>query len=137
MADPRNEYGTVLGPDATFKGELNFDSAAMVQGRIDGSIKSKGMVLIADGSTCKASITANEIAVEGHVKGNIEAHERVEIRATGKMTGDIIAARMTMADGAAFEGHVQIGVSPKETKANSTAEPKVTVGRAATAKAAR
>ena len=50
MADPRAEFNTVLGSDATFKGDLTFDSAAKVQGRVDGSIKSKGLVFIADGS---------------------------------------------------------------------------------------
>ena len=40
MAETRSEYGTVLGPDAKFKGELSFDSAAKVQGSIEGSIKS-------------------------------------------------------------------------------------------------
>lgn len=136
MADARAEFNTVLGPDATFKGDLTFDSAAKVQGRIDGSIKSKGLVFIADGSKCKASVTASEVAVEGHVEGNVHATERVEVKKSGRISGDIVAARMTMADGAAIEGTVRIGLEgkPEGGKATATAEPKVETAQA-TAKA--
>ena len=136
MADSRAaDFTTILGPDAAFKGDLSFDSAAKLQGRVEGSIKSKGLVLIADGSTCKATVKAAQIAVEGHVVGNVEATERVEIKKSGRISGDIIAARMTMADGASIEGHVQIGLEGKaaSAKASVTAEPKVS--QAQTAKA--
>ncbi len=118
------EYGTILGPDSKFKGDLSFDSAAKVLGHIEGSIKSKGKVLIANGSRCKASVTASEVAIEGFIEGNVEATERVEIKPKGRISGDVIASRMTMADGAAIEGHVRIGLE-KEHKAVSATEPKV------------
>lgn len=126
MADSRSEYGTVLGPDAKFKGELTFDTAAMVQGAIEGSIKSKGKIFIADGSRCKATVVAGEVAIEGHIEGNIQATERIELKPNGKVTGDIVASRMSMADGAAIEGHVRIGLDAKTEggKVSSTAEPK-------------
>ena len=117
------EFGTILGPDAKFKGDLTFDSAAKVLGHIEGSIKSKGKLLIAAGSKCKASVSANEVAIEGYIEGNVEATERVEIKPKGRITGDIVAARMTMGDGAAIEGHVRIGMD--NGKAASTTEPKV------------
>ncbi len=110
MADSQ-EYGTIIGADANFKGEISFDSAAKVLGKFEGSIKSKGKVFIADGSQCKANVEAKEIAVEGNVEGNIEASDRLEIKPTGQIQGDIVAARMTMADGASLDGHVRIGVN--------------------------
>ncbi len=135
MADAKPEYGTILGPDATFKGELTFDSAAKVAGCIEGTIKSKGKVLIAEGARCRASLDAREVAVEGHIEGNVQATERVEIKPTGKITGDIVATRMTMADGGALEGHVRIGLAGKvESKSASATEPKVTATATAKAK---
>jgi cytoskeletal protein CcmA (bactofilin family) len=109
MADSSQEYGTIIGADANFKGEISFDSAAKVLGRFEGSIKAKGKVFIADGSQCKASIEAKEIAIEGQIEGNLEATDRVEVKPTGQVHGDIVAARMTMADGASLDGHVRIG----------------------------
>jgi cytoskeletal protein CcmA (bactofilin family) len=82
--------------------------------------------LIADGSRCKASVIAGEVAVEGHIEGNIQATERIELKPNGRVTGDIVASRMIMAEGAAIEGHVRIGLDGKAdiAKPTATAEPK-------------
>lgn len=125
MAD-NNEFGTVIGADANFKGDLSFDSAAKVLGKFEGSITSKGKVQVADGADCKATVKAKEISVEGHIEGNVEATDRVELRPKGVITGDITAARMTMADGASIDGHCRIGVngSAGSRPAASSAEVK-------------
>lgn len=124
MADT-NEFGTIIGPDANFKGDLTFDSAAKVLGTFEGSITAKGKVQIADGATCKATVKAKEISVEGRVEGNLEAADRVELRPNGVIAGDITAARMTMADGASIDGHCRIGVNGAASKpAASAAEVK-------------
>ena len=132
MAESTTEYGTILGPDSKFKGDLTFDSAAKVLGHVEGSITSKGKVFIANGSTCKANVKANEVAIEGFIEGNVEATERIEIKAKGRVTGDIVASRMTMGDGASINGHVRIGM---DTKAASSTEPKLPTPTAQTAKA--
>lgn len=111
MADTNQEFGTIIGADANFKGELSFDSAAKLLGKFEGAITSKGRVHVADGSNCKATVKAKEISVEGHVEGNVEATERLEVRPKGTIVGDVIAARMVMADGASIEGHCRIGVN--------------------------
>lgn len=126
MAQSNDEFDTVLGADSTFKGDLSFESAAKVLGRFEGTIKAKGRVYIADGSTCKATLIAKEIAVEGLVDGNVEAEDRVELKPTGKILGDVVAKRMTMADGATLEGHVRIGFDDEGQKGRpgSTTEMK-------------
>jgi len=109
MADSTQEYGTVIGADANFKGELSFDSAAKLLGKFEGSINAKGRIHVADGSKCKATVKAKEISVEGHIEGNVEAMDRVEIKNKGIVTGDITAARMIMSEGASIDGHCRIG----------------------------
>lgn len=126
MAESVPDFGTILGPDSKFKGEFSFDSSAKVLGRVEGSITSKGKLLIAAGSTCKANVSAAEVAIEGFIEGNVEATERVEIKSKGRISGDIVASRMTMGDGASIDGHVRIGNDVKsDGKATSTAEPKL------------
>ncbi len=126
MAQSSEEFATILGADATFKGDLSFDSAAKLLGRFEGTIHAKGLVYIADGCNCKATLIAKEIAVEGQVEGNVEAGDRVELKPTGKIMGDVVAARMTMADGAALDGHVRIGLDSPATgkKSGSATEVK-------------
>jgi cytoskeletal protein CcmA (bactofilin family) len=111
MADTNPEFGTIIGADANFKGELNFDSAAKFLGKFEGSITSKGRVHVADGSNCKATVKAKEISVEGHIEGNVEATDRLELKPKGTIVGDVTAARMVMADGASIDGHCRIGVN--------------------------
>lgn len=128
MADSNQDFGTIIGADANFKGDLSFESAAKLLGKFEGTINSKGRVHVADGSQCKATVKAKEISVEGHVEGNVEAADRVEIRNKGAITGDITAARMIMAEGASIDGHCRIGVnghaSSAGTRSSSVSEPK-------------
>jgi cytoskeletal protein CcmA (bactofilin family) len=131
MADSNQDYGTIIGADANFKGELSFDSAAKVLGKFEGTINAKGRVHIADGSTCRATVKAKEVAVEGLVEGNIEAMDRVDIKPKGTVTGDVTAARMVMAEGASIDGHCRIGVNGHASGAGSrpasATEPKPVV----------
>ena len=128
MADKNSEYSTILGPDAKFKGDLSFDGTAKLLGKFEGQIKAKGKIFIADGSSCKATVSAKEVTIEGHVEGDVHASERVEIKPSGRITGDVVAARMTMADGASIDGHVRIGPNNlgTGTKSSSATEMKPT-----------
>ena len=128
MADSSQEFGTIIGADAKFKGDLSFDSAAKVLGHFEGSIASKGLIHVAGGSKCKASVNAKEVAVEGHIEGNVQATDRVDLKPKGQITGDIVASRMSMADGASIVGHCRIGVNGETGgKASSAAEVKAPV----------
>ena len=139
MPESKEAYATIIGADATFKGELTFDSSANVMGKIEGSITSKGKVHVSGGADCKATLKAKEVAVEGHIEGNVEAEDRVEILADGCITGDVIAARMNIAEGASINGVCRVGVNgAAKSKANSATEVKAEEpAKATTAAAAR
>ena len=128
MPEKETDFGTVIGSDAALKGDLKFNSAAKVLGNVEGSICSDDLVLIANGSKCKATVKAKEVSVEGRVDGNVEATDRVEIKANGSINGDIAAAKMTMADGASIDGYIRIGVNGK---ASSSTEVKPTASETA------
>ena len=55
-----------------------------------------------------ANIMAREIVVLGKVRGNCHASDRVDIRSEGSLTGDVIAARISIEDGAFFKGGIDI-----------------------------
>ena len=127
MTTSGEEFNTVIGPDATFKGELTFESSAKLLGKIDGTITAKGRLEVSAGSECKATVSAKEVIVQGHIQGNVEAGDLVELKPKGMITGDIIAARMSMAEGAAIEGHCRIGVGGKTAASKSMTELKPVV----------
>jgi len=103
-----------------------------IDGRVEGSINLAGnRVTVGRNGVVAANINAREIVVLGKVRGNLTASDRVDIRSDGSLTGDVVAARISIEDGAFFKGGIDIrkGAQPgqkEEAKAASaTAEPAV------------
>ena len=108
MADPTN-HTTVIGPDTHIKGDMTFDHTARILGSFEGSISAKGELQIAEGAKCKATVEASKVVVDGAVEGNLTGRERVELTAKARMKGDLVTARLVVAEGAAFVGHCTVG----------------------------
>jgi cytoskeletal protein CcmA (bactofilin family) len=64
---------------------------------------------------------AREIVVLGKVRGNCQASDRVDIRSEGSLTGDVVAARISIEDGAFFKGGIDIRKPGAEAKGGSAA----------------
>ena len=103
------EFPTIIGSDASFKGEMSFEKALRIDGGFEGQIKSKGILLIAEGAKVAADIEASNIKLEGECKGNVTATEKLQLMATAKMEGDLRVTRLEIADGAIFIGNVIVG----------------------------
>ena len=110
MAEAGNqEFPTVLGPDANFKGELSFEKGMRLQGRFEGKINTPGRVHIAKEAKMQADVDAGGIVVEGDVQGNLSAADRIELKNTARYEGDLRASKLVVEEGAAFSGHVSVG----------------------------
>src|SRR5437016_13902678 len=110
MADVGNsEYPTIIGPDASFKGELSFEKGLRLQGKFEGKINSAGRLHIAREARMQADVESGAIVVEGDVKGNLTANERIELKQTARYEGDLRATKLTVDEGAIFSGHVSVG----------------------------
>ena len=103
------DFTTVIGADATFKGELSFEKGVRVDGRIEGQITTKGQLAVSQAGKLKADVSAGSIVVEGTVSGNLCSAGRIELRQTAKLKGDIKAAKLLVAEGASFTGHCSVG----------------------------
>ncbi len=130
MAD--NQEITVIGADTHIKGEMSFGSTARVLGTFEGTITAQGEIQIAHGATCRATIEAKTVSVDGNIEGDVCAHEKLILNAKAQMKGDIIAPTLIVAEGATFSGHVQVGQDVAKngravTKPASAAEPKVSI----------
>ena len=99
---------TRLGTDTNLKGTLRFSESVAISGTLEGKIIADGFLYIKEGATINADIRARDIIVGGTVNGNIEATERLEILATGKIYGNVRTARFRVADGVVFEGKCEM-----------------------------
>ncbi len=104
---------SVIGPRAVVKGELLGDDDVLVQGRVEGRVRISRELRIAPGGHVAADVHAASIVVSGELAGNCVATHRIEIQATGRLTGDIRAPRVTIAEGASFRGKTDMGRGEK------------------------
>jgi cytoskeletal protein CcmA (bactofilin family) len=110
MPDPGpQEFPTVIGPDAVFKGEMSFEKGLRLQGRFEGKISSPGRLHISREAKLQADVDAGSIIVEGEVRGNLNANDRVELKASARYEGDLTASKLVVDEGAVFSGHVSVG----------------------------
>jgi len=110
-----------IGKSLVIKGEVTGSESLYIDGRVEGSINLSGnRVTIGRNGVVAANINAREIVVLGKVRGNLTASDRVDIRSDGSLTGDVIAARISIEDGAFFKGGIDIRKSgqPQPQKAN-------------------
>ncbi len=105
---PGSTSETVLGADATFKGELSYEGAMRIEGKFDGKISSKGKLIVGKSAHVTGEVAVAHAGVEGQFKGNVVASERVELTASAQLTGDIRSPRLVVAEGATLVGNVII-----------------------------
>jgi len=123
-----------IGKSLIIKGEVTGSEALYIDGRVEGSINLAGnRVTVGRNGVVSASIAAREVVVIGKVKGNVTASDRVDIRSEGSLTGDVIAQRISIEEGAYFKGGIDIQ-KPANQKANGNADaraPKIDAASAA------
>lgn len=113
-----NEFPTVLGPDATFKGELTFEKGLRLQGRFEGRINTQGRLHIAKEARLQADVEAGAIIVEGEARGNFVASDKIELKNTARYEGDLQAGKLVVDEGASLTGHVQVGPDAAKRSGN-------------------
>ena len=98
-----------IGKSLVIKGEVTGSESLYIDGRVEGSINLPGnRVTVGRNGVVSANILAREVVVLGKVKGNLTASDRVDIRNEGSLTGDVVAQRVSIEDGAFFKGGIDI-----------------------------
>jgi cytoskeletal protein CcmA (bactofilin family) len=98
-----------LGKSVRIKGELTASEDLTIYGQMEGTIRVPGHTLtIGPHAEIKAGIAAKSVVIMGAVTGNVTAAEKVEVRNTGTVIGDIMTQRLAIADGGCLCGKVQV-----------------------------
>jgi Integral membrane protein CcmA involved in cell shape determination len=95
---------TYIGPGSAFEGRLESNGSIRIEGRVSGSVHSKGDVSIGENGIVEADIQARNIVIAGTVTGNVQATEKLTIKPKGQLTGDILTALLEINEGARYEG---------------------------------
>jgi cytoskeletal protein CcmA (bactofilin family) len=126
-ATPATGEQATIGKSLVVKGELSGSESLYVDGKVEGAINLPGnRVTVGRNGQVAANIMAREIVVLGKVRGNCQASDRVDIRSEGSLTGDVVAARISIEDGAFFKGGIDIRKPGNEAKAGSSSSSSTT-----------
>ena len=103
---PVERVTSVLGPGISWKGDLRGKGGVRIEGALEGEIAVRGLVIIGETGrvTCQA-LKAGTVIVAGSVNGHIVA-EKLEIRATGRVYGDVKVQSISTDEGAFLRGKV-------------------------------
>jgi cytoskeletal protein CcmA (bactofilin family) len=96
-----------IGAKSNFQGEVNVKGTVRLDGRVEGRVNADCVVL-SETAEIKGETTAKKIIVGGKVEGILRALEIVEIRATGKVLGDIFAPKFSVTEGGEFNGRIEM-----------------------------
>ena len=99
----------IIGQSVVIKGELSCGEDLYIDGQVEGTINPKGNRLtIGPNGRVKANVTACAVVVQGKLEGNIQASDRVDLRQSAVVMGDIATQRISIDEGAYFKGSLNI-----------------------------
>ena len=111
------EAETIIGQTVKVKGNFHGQGNIIIEGQVEGSVKTNAFLLVGEKAKITASIDAKEAKIAGEIVGNIDVNGFVEIKSTAKINGDIKATLLSVEKGAIINGHCQMG---KEKVGNET-----------------
>jgi cytoskeletal protein CcmA (bactofilin family) len=108
LDNPRSELANI-GKSVVIKGELSGSEDLYLDGQVEGSIEMAGNRLtIGPNGKVKANVNARSAIVQGRLEGNVRASDRVDLKQSAIVLGDIATQRISIEEGAYFKGGVDI-----------------------------
>ncbi|MGI6097538.1 MAG: bactofilin family protein [Dethiobacteria bacterium] len=114
-----DKIDSLIGKDTYFKGTIKAIGIIRIDGRMEGDIETQGDVIVSESGRVIAEIKARSVAVAGHLDGNVYARERLEIRKTGTLIGNISTKVLLIDDGAVFSGGCDMKIKEQDEKKSS------------------
>jgi cytoskeletal protein CcmA (bactofilin family) len=98
-----------IGKSVVIRGELSGNEDLYLDGEVEGNINLRDhKLVIGPNARIKAAISAREVVIHGRIDGNVTASERVELKRSSTLCGDVSTHRIVIEDGAVFKGSIDI-----------------------------
>ena len=118
------ELNGFLDAGSHIEGDLNFEDTFRIDGRVTGRIRSKGDLVVGEGGVVDGEISVGRLLVSGTVKGRVQATERVEVAAGGRILAEIQTRSLVIEDGALFDGQCAMGAAESAASAVGASAPR-------------
>ncbi|MEI7595363.1 MAG: polymer-forming cytoskeletal protein [Bacteroidota bacterium] len=106
MARNENETQSInlIGNGTVIKGDIIANGDIRIDGTLHGSLNTKGKLVIGPSGIVEGDIVCQNAEVQGQIKAQIKVNELLALKATAKLTGDIITNKLAIEPGAVFSG---------------------------------
>ncbi len=111
MSGDTSRETAFLGKGTRLSGKVSFEGTARIEGQIEGEIVANDTLLIGESALVNAQITGGTIVIHGKVTGDITASKKLEIRAPGRLYGNVTTPSLVIEEGVVFEGHCSMGAT--------------------------
>ena len=104
----KSQVTSVIGPGINWLGDLRGSGGIRIEGTITGEIAISGLVVVGESGKVECEqLKADTVIIAGTVKGNITC-QKLEIRSSGKVWGDVVTSSFSSEDGAFFRGQMRM-----------------------------
>jgi cytoskeletal protein CcmA (bactofilin family) len=109
MDAPQTGDGAHIGKSVVIKGELSGSEDLYVDGNVEGNIELRNNSLtVGPNGKVKANVSAKSVVIQGKLEGSVNASDRVELRKSAVVTGDVTTQRIAIEEGAFLKGKIDI-----------------------------
>ncbi len=106
---PPEQVISIIGPGMRVVGDCDSDGAIRVEGMVQGNIRAGKAVVVGKDGVVDGDISTQDAVIAGTVRGVLRAESRLEVQASSRIEGEVIAARMQLEEGAIVNGTIQMG----------------------------
>jgi cytoskeletal protein CcmA (bactofilin family) len=110
---------TYIGSDTTIKGDLKCGGDFLIEGAVEGKLRSEGSILIGKEAMVRGEVVARVVAVSGTVIGTIQCLAKLEICGSAQIIGTVLAPELSMESGAKIHARVLMSKSTREHQLTS------------------
>lgn len=114
--EPVTKISGFIDHDTEIIGDIKFKESFRIDGIFKGKILSGKGLIIGETAEVEADIEVDTLTINGRLKGNIKAKERIEIFSKGRVIGTVATAKLTIEEGAFFQGSCQMEMKALESK---------------------
>lgn len=114
---------SVLGPTLKFKGALTADEDLVIEGSVEGSIEHSSRLTIGESGRVKADVSAQHVTIAGRVEGDVRGTQSISIHETANIDGNISSPKVSMLEGATFNGSIDMSGKAAGNPEDDDAEP--------------
>jgi cytoskeletal protein CcmA (bactofilin family) len=115
---------TYLGKNLKITGNISGEGSLIILGTFEGEFDIKGQIKFAQGARIKGNVKATSVSINGNVEGTILASERILLDTTAAMKGRLVTPKISIQDGAVFDGELQMSSKSEQAPRAPAPEPK-------------